>query len=228
MVNQTGSSNDEKMPDWWKPPKHPVLAVLFSFLSLISMARPTLDHHWQSKISDEEWEKHKKMVIERLNNTNITAGLVLTSSAVFVSTTPPLTSFLPYTIRGCYILALGSFAHALGALLCGLAVVNIYEASGRLWAKDVSGKLGTACMAIHAITGVDCHALSTVLYSSIHLLAGCVSHAFYSLFDAISSDRVLCFWGVVASILGDNRDYIMGLAATSLCLVCARKDFTTG
>ncbi|OAX34234.1 hypothetical protein K503DRAFT_461253 [Rhizopogon vinicolor AM-OR11-026] len=137
MVNQTGSSNDEKMPDWWKPPENHVLAVLFSFLSLISMARPTLDHHWQSKINDEEWEKHKKMVIERLNNTNITAGLVLTSSAVFVSTTPPLTSFLPYTIRGCYILALGSFAHALGALLCGLAVVNIYEASGRLWAKDV-------------------------------------------------------------------------------------------
>jgi hypothetical protein len=60
------------MPLWWEPPDNPVLAVLFSFLSLVSMARPTLNHHWKSKINDEEWEKHKKMVIERLNNTNIT------------------------------------------------------------------------------------------------------------------------------------------------------------
>ncbi|OJA11105.1 hypothetical protein AZE42_08866 [Rhizopogon vesiculosus] len=41
------------------------------------MARLTLDHHWRAKRSDEAWEKHKKIAIERLNNNNITAGLVI-------------------------------------------------------------------------------------------------------------------------------------------------------
>jgi len=78
--------------------------------------------------------------------TNLTLDLqVLASSAVFLSTQPPLTSFLPYTISGCYILSLGAFAHALGSLLCGLAVVNIYAACDRTWAKDVGGKPDLAC-----------------------------------------------------------------------------------
>jgi len=110
---------------------------------------------------------------------------VLTSSAVFVSTQPPLGSFVPYTIRGCYILALGSFAHALGGLLCGLAVVNIYGACERTWAKDVSGKPGFARMTIYTITGLDGYAVSTVFYTSIHQLAGCFSHPFYRLFDVM-------------------------------------------
>ena len=72
------------MPDWWKTPEpeQSVLAVLFTALCLISMARPTLEHHWRSKIDDEEWEKHRKMVIERLNNTNITVGNIRVVPAV--------------------------------------------------------------------------------------------------------------------------------------------------
>ncbi|OAX34218.1 hypothetical protein K503DRAFT_463960 [Rhizopogon vinicolor AM-OR11-026] len=138
-VNTTNSSNDEHrpLPDCWKPPKNRALVVLFTILCLLSVARPTLDDHWRSKINEEEWEKHKKIVMERLNNTNITAGLVLTSSSIFLSTTPPLTSILPYTIHSCYILSLGSFAHALCSLLFGLATVNIYGAADRKRARDV-------------------------------------------------------------------------------------------
>ncbi|KAG2129593.1 hypothetical protein DEU56DRAFT_816908 [Suillus clintonianus] len=62
---------------------------------------------------------------------------MLTTSAVFVSTQPPLTSFLPYTFRGAYIFAFLSFTHALGGLMCGLAVLNIYGACDRIWVKDV-------------------------------------------------------------------------------------------
>ncbi|KAG1849546.1 hypothetical protein C8R48DRAFT_613995, partial [Suillus tomentosus] len=58
-------------------------------------------------------------------------------SAVFVSTQPPLTSFLPYALRGSYIFVFLSFVHALGSMLCGLAVVHIYEACDRTWVKDV-------------------------------------------------------------------------------------------
>ncbi|KAG1824831.1 uncharacterized protein BJ212DRAFT_549111 [Suillus subaureus] len=62
---------------------------------------------------------------------------MLTTSVVFVSTQPPMTSFLRYILRGSYIFAFLSFAHALDCLMCGLAVVNIYDACDRTWVKDV-------------------------------------------------------------------------------------------
>ncbi|KAG1841298.1 hypothetical protein DFJ58DRAFT_808550 [Suillus subalutaceus] len=137
MENNLTNQPSQSVPDHWAVPdfnKHPIPSTLFRSLCMISLGRPSLEHHWKSKINDDEWEKHRKTFIDRLSNTNI---VVLTTSAVFLSTQPPLTSFLPYTIRGCYILALGSFAHALGGLLSGLAVVNIYEACDRIWARDV-------------------------------------------------------------------------------------------
>lgn len=39
-----------------------------------------------------------------------------------------------------------------------------------------------------------------------------------------SFDRMLCFGGVVASAFGNGRDLILGMAATSLLLVCIRKN----
>ncbi|KAG2357273.1 hypothetical protein BDR07DRAFT_387190 [Suillus spraguei] len=106
----------------------------------MAFGRPSLERPWKSLTDDDEWEKHGKTLIERQSNTNIAAGLVLTTSAVFLSTQPPLTSFLLYTTRTCYALALGSFAHALGSMLSGLAVINIYKANDRIWVKDVCSR----------------------------------------------------------------------------------------
>jgi hypothetical protein len=39
-----------------------------------------------------------------------------------------------------------------------------------------------------------------------------------------SFDRMLRFWSVVASILGNNRDIVLGVVTPSLRLVCTRKD----
>jgi hypothetical protein len=64
----------EPLPDYWAVPDfhtHPIQSVLFSTLCIISMARPSLKHHWHSKISDDEWEKHRKTFVDRLSNTNI-------------------------------------------------------------------------------------------------------------------------------------------------------------
>ena len=77
---------------------------------------------------------------------------VLASSAVFISTQPPLTSLVPYTIWSCYILAMLSFANALGSLLCGLGVVNIYQVCDREWFRHVSDKLRIASMTFHTMT----------------------------------------------------------------------------
>ena len=77
---------------------------------------------------------------------------VLASSSVFISTQPPLTSLVPYTIWSCYILSLLSFANALSSLLCGVSVANIYQAHDRKWSIDVSDKLRIASMTFHAMT----------------------------------------------------------------------------
>ncbi|KAG1841816.1 hypothetical protein DFJ58DRAFT_807684 [Suillus subalutaceus] len=100
------------------------------------MTRPTLIHYWQIN-GDVEWKEHKKTVVGKLKNVNIVSGLVLAVSAVFLSTQPPLSYFLPYTKRVCYILTLLSFAHALGGLMCGLAVANVYQECEQEWIKRV-------------------------------------------------------------------------------------------
>ncbi|KAG1887618.1 hypothetical protein F4604DRAFT_1899932 [Suillus subluteus] len=154
-VKAAESSDNEQVappgfPDCWKVPKNRVLALLFHALCLISMTRPTLIHYWQIN-GDIEWKEHKKTVVGKLKNSvwlgnalsnqnttkyNTTLQ-VLAVSAVFLSTQPPLTSFLPYTKRVCYILTLVSFAHALGGLMCGLAVANVYQECEQEWIKRV-------------------------------------------------------------------------------------------
>jgi len=67
----------ELLPDYWAVPdfnKHPIPSVLFRALCIISMSRPNLEEHWKSKIDDGEWEKFKKIFVNRLNNTNIVVG----------------------------------------------------------------------------------------------------------------------------------------------------------
>lgn len=47
---------------------------------MIAVSKPSVEH-WDALIRDqkkEEWVEHKKMVIDRLGNMNVTAGLVLT------------------------------------------------------------------------------------------------------------------------------------------------------
>ncbi|KAG2071030.1 hypothetical protein BDR04DRAFT_570958 [Suillus decipiens] len=103
------------LPRHWVVPdfkEQPIPSVLFRILCLISMGRPSLKYHWKSKISDDVWDKHRKTFVDRLSNTNIVAGLVLTTSAVFISTQPPpdivssihytrLLSFSPRIFRAC-------------------------------------------------------------------------------------------------------------------------------
>ncbi|KAG2367018.1 hypothetical protein BDR07DRAFT_1394623 [Suillus spraguei] len=83
MATTNNQSSD--LPRHWEVPdskKQPIRSILFRILCLISMGRSSLKYHWKSKTNDDEWVKHRKAFIDRLNNTNIVAGLVLTTSAV--------------------------------------------------------------------------------------------------------------------------------------------------
>ncbi|KAJ8585121.1 hypothetical protein M405DRAFT_825608 [Rhizopogon salebrosus TDB-379] len=138
MDDKIDRVNMGQRPRWWDAPdsgRFHIWSWIFRALCFASLM--SVEQLWDSMMDEEKWNAHRKKAVDRLSNVNIAAGLVLTTSAVFISTQPPLISFVPYTMRTCYVLALGSFAHALGGLLCGLAVANIYDACDRIWAKDV-------------------------------------------------------------------------------------------
>ncbi|KAG0696499.1 hypothetical protein DFH29DRAFT_197345 [Suillus ampliporus] len=228
MENKTNPSCTDcrpPLPDWWKvpdPKRFPNQVFLFRALCLVSVARTTVDQYWQSVTDDDEWEKQKSKIMSRLCNTNIVTGLMLTTSAVFISTQPPLTSFLPYTLRGSYIFAFLSFTHALGGLICGLAVVNIYDACDRTWVKDV-------------LTASRFRLCCTLIFISWPSISLTISITYLTMSEQLSlcrdisdviplhrySDRMLCSRSVVGSMLGHARGLILGVDATSLCLVCS-------
>jgi len=114
---------------WHDPPKHPFGCLCFKALCLIAISKPSVEH-WDDLINDrrkEEWIEHKKMVTDRLGNMNVTAGLVLTTSAVFISTQPPFQPLMPYASHGSYILQVSAFVAALISLMTGTSVLIIYD-----------------------------------------------------------------------------------------------------
>ncbi|KAG1857003.1 hypothetical protein DFJ58DRAFT_334280 [Suillus subalutaceus] len=123
------SDGTQPLRAWHDPPRHPLLCLCFKALCLIAISKPSVEH-WDDLIHDrnrEEWVEHKKMVTDRLANMNVTAGLVLTTSAVFISTQPPFQPLMPYASHGSYILQVSSFVAALISLMTGTSVLIIYD-----------------------------------------------------------------------------------------------------
>ncbi|KAG1897832.1 uncharacterized protein F5891DRAFT_1046310 [Suillus fuscotomentosus] len=128
-VPSRNSESDKTQLLWYDPPRHPFWCLCFKALCLIAISKPSVNH-WDDLINGrkkEEWAEHKKMVTDRLGNMNVTAGLVLTTSAVFISTQPPFQPLMPYASHGSYILQVSSFVAALISLMTGTSVLIIYD-----------------------------------------------------------------------------------------------------
>ncbi|KAG0706977.1 hypothetical protein DFH29DRAFT_995560 [Suillus ampliporus] len=136
-------SGQSEMPEYWQVPVRDgtfvshMKSVLFQGLCLMSVSRTTLHDHWKSKVSDEGWEKHRVLIVTRLNNFNIAAGLVLATSSAFLCSNAPHGSLLQYDSVYSYFLSLAALAQSLCGLLLGVAVVNVYDSCDREWSKDV-------------------------------------------------------------------------------------------
>ncbi|KAG0707636.1 hypothetical protein DFH29DRAFT_896660 [Suillus ampliporus] len=136
----------DDMPEHWRVPTYDgtmlsyIKILAFRTLCVVAITRPSLSVHcWVSKRSDGEWEKHRKMVCDKLNASNVVAGLVLATSAVFLTTQPPPTemNLLPYTKVASYIFSILSFVQAMGSMLAGVAVIAVYESCDREWTLEV-------------------------------------------------------------------------------------------
>ncbi|KAG1824121.1 hypothetical protein EV424DRAFT_1606009 [Suillus variegatus] len=129
-VPSRSPESDKTQPLWYDPPRHPFWCLCFKALCLIAISKPSVDH-WDDLINGrkkEEWVEHKKMVTDRLGNMNVTAGLVLTTSAVFISTQPPFQPLMPYASHGeLPDLLLQTSLTALISLMTGTSVLIIYD-----------------------------------------------------------------------------------------------------
>ncbi|KAG2339600.1 hypothetical protein BDR05DRAFT_615197 [Suillus weaverae] len=178
------------MPKHWKVPEDDgtllssIKILAFRILCLVSITRPSLGLHcWVSKNDDEAWEKHRKMVCDKLNASNVAAGLVLTTSAVYLTTQPPPTemNLLPYTTLASYIFSILSFVQALGSMLAGVAVIAVYESCDREWTLQVltSTRFRVCCTLVIIATPSISLVVSILCLMTALMIAGLTSGAWF-------------------------------------------------
>lgn len=111
----------------FSPPTHPILKSAFKVLCVVAVSRTSLEH-W-GKTKDKEWKEHITVMVNRFQNSNITAGLVLATTALLLTSNPPVTSLMAYDTPASYVFAMIAFSAALLSVISGAALVVIYETS---------------------------------------------------------------------------------------------------
>ncbi|KAG2158133.1 uncharacterized protein EDB93DRAFT_1246619 [Suillus bovinus] len=109
------------------PITNPILKVLFEVLCVVAVSRTSIDH-WAHTCGDE-WKEHVKVMINRCEHSNVTAGLILATTALLLTSQSPLSSLMAYDISASYVFAVISFSAALLSVISGAALVVIYETS---------------------------------------------------------------------------------------------------
>ncbi|KAG2752187.1 hypothetical protein P692DRAFT_20829949 [Suillus brevipes Sb2] len=121
------STLDLEVPQNCRAPNHPILRLAFKILCIVAVSQKSLDHWKDTK--NKEWKEHVSMMVNRFQNSNITAGLVLATTTLFLSSQPPIEHLMAYNSSVSYIFAMVSFGAALLSVISGAAVLVIYETS---------------------------------------------------------------------------------------------------
>ncbi|KAH8814510.1 hypothetical protein DL96DRAFT_415007 [Flagelloscypha sp. PMI_526] len=116
---------------------------LFSAMSLIAWGHAEMHHVWTSIVleADEDddlsWPYALRSLYDRLQIVLITGGLLLASTATFLTTTPPEAHMANYTIRGPYICLLIAFGMLLGGTVVGSAQILFMAKIRAFFVRDV-------------------------------------------------------------------------------------------
>ncbi|KAG1819540.1 uncharacterized protein BJ212DRAFT_1575834 [Suillus subaureus] len=116
-----------EVPENCRAPNHPILRLAFKILCIIAVSQKSLDHWNDTK--NKEWKEHVSVMVNRFQNSNITAGLVLATTTLFLSSVPPIEHLMAYNSSISYLFAMISFSAALLSVISGAAVLVIYETS---------------------------------------------------------------------------------------------------
>jgi len=119
------ASHHKKRLNNYDSPTNPILAQAFKVLCIIAVSRTSLEHWGDTQ--HKGWKEHTKAIINRFHYSNVTAGLVLTTTAVLISSEAPVNRLMGYNTPASYILALVAFGAALLSVISGAAVLIMYE-----------------------------------------------------------------------------------------------------
>ncbi|KAF9261758.1 hypothetical protein L218DRAFT_1001539 [Marasmius fiardii PR-910] len=116
--------------------------VIFNVLCIISYGHAGLDPVWASIMLEEEgdesaWVHDLEKTYQRLANLNLVAGLLLASTAAFITTEPPKLDIVNYNLRGTYLCACASFTLILGGVVVCSGQMLIAGTIRPYWAKEV-------------------------------------------------------------------------------------------
>ncbi|KIJ61278.1 hypothetical protein HYDPIDRAFT_116298, partial [Hydnomerulius pinastri MD-312] len=120
-------------------PGHPLSylrSAAWAFLCLASVSKPDLNDHWISKQTDELWQKQSDVIVSRLGNSNTAAGLILATTAVFMTTVPPMQTW-NYLEQAPNFLCYLALCHALMSIWFGSWLMIVYQTTTRKWAVEV-------------------------------------------------------------------------------------------
>ncbi|KAF9458508.1 hypothetical protein BDZ94DRAFT_100059 [Collybia nuda] len=135
--------NKVQLPDHWKAPvtvKGNVLAhihlFLFRALCLLSVGHKLLRQTYiHAHPGAEVWNESKARIRiqHRIENTTVVGALLLTTTAVFLTTVPPVQHTLDYLAARPYVCILLSFGLSLGSLVVGSAVIFVISTCSIDW-----------------------------------------------------------------------------------------------
>ncbi|TFK73455.1 hypothetical protein BDN72DRAFT_893870 [Pluteus cervinus] len=97
-------------------------ALWFQFLCLIAFGKAGLEVVWLDACDEHHFKETTEQIKHQVNNTNIMAGLLLATAAVFLTTDTPRKDMLSFDDSAPYALLLFAFGMAMGSILGGCAL----------------------------------------------------------------------------------------------------------
>jgi len=113
MIDQGTPFEEEPLPEALRRDN---MSLLTRILCFCALGRPDLEAHWRSLQSEKAFEIVRTKVSSILDNVITTAGILLATSGVFITTSSPLTYF-DYSLPAPYFLLFISFMLAMIAVL---------------------------------------------------------------------------------------------------------------
>ncbi|KAF9458507.1 hypothetical protein BDZ94DRAFT_1325446 [Collybia nuda] len=131
----------DALPDHWRPPATEkrgftarVHLFFFRILCLLSIGHRSLRHTYPHITCGQQlWDESRALLQNRVENTTVVCGLLLATTAVFLTTLPPSQPTLDYLVVGPYICILLSFGLALGGLIMGSAIIFVTSTCNVEW-----------------------------------------------------------------------------------------------
>lgn len=126
-TSSTTTNSGSQVLTNFSPPTNPILKSAFKVLCVVAVSRTSLDHWGDTETG--EWKEHITVMVNRFQNSNVTAGLVLATTALLLTSNPPVTRLMAYDTPASYVFAMIAFSAALLSVISGAALVIIYETS---------------------------------------------------------------------------------------------------